>query len=249
MKYKSILSICVSFLLLTTSCHGIFNGIYDEPEKDENIQLGFNGKPEDTRYTLMLDARSYNEWIYIDLHNKTLETKPMPDTLTQVQNWDGKSQWTYYEVQGSAYQELRRIKTVSQQDAEKWDLAIHHFDVKTNGGGVVETPYGSIDELPQSSEAFASATFTPDQWTTHQCIVDFSGMLSYNIWYMSSMANPVLSRWVTMDMTIPPPVYSASKKVYLLRMKDGSCAALLLKDYMSDSGTKGFLTIDVKYPY
>lgn len=63
------------------------------------------------------------------------------------------------------------------------------------------------------------------------------------------MVNRVLSQWVTMDFTTPPPVYSASRKVYILRMKDGTCAAIRLVDYMSDKGTKGFLTIDVKYPY
>ena len=59
----------------------------------------------------------------------------------------------------------------------------------------------------------------------------------------------VLSRWVTMDFSTPPPVYSASQRVYVLRMKDGTHAALRLVSYMSDRGTKGYLTIDVKYPY
>ena len=52
-----------------------------------------------------------------------------------------------------------------------------------------------------------------------------------------------------MDFSTPPPVYSASQRVYVLRMKDGTHAALRLVSYMSDRGTKGYLTIDVKYPY
>jgi hypothetical protein len=32
-------------------------------------------------------------------------------------------------------------------------------------------------------------------------------------------------------------------------MQDGTVAALHMKSYMSEAGTKGILTIDVKYPY
>lgn len=242
----------VAVLVLTmmmSACDGIFNGIYDDPQGDDDIKPGFNGRPEDTRYLLVLDARSYNSWVYVDLHGKKLETHMMPDTIRVPQQWDGKSQWTYYAVNGSVYEEHRHLPTMAQEDAQQWDFAVHVFDVKTNGGAALETDCYSIDEAPETSAAFEGATFSKDEWTKHQCIVDLSGMLSYDVWYMSSYANLVLSNWVTMDFSTPPPVYSATKKVYVLRMKDGTYAALQLLDYMSDTGTKGFLTIDVKYPY
>ncbi len=104
----------------------------------------------------------------------------------------------------------------------------------------------------EASEDFATGNsdynFTPDTWTRHQCITDLSGMFDRNIWYQSSMVNLVLTEWVRMDFSTPPPKYEASRKVYLLRMADGSVAALQLKSYMSEAGTKGFLTIDVRYP-
>ena len=234
-------------VLLLQGCDGAFDGLYDEAVNDGEQQLGFSGREDGTRFQITLDARSYDHWYYINLHDRTIETLPIATTLTG--EWDGRSQWTYYNVHGSTYTEQQVKKVDTQRDADNWDIAIHHFDVKTNGGAALETSYSSIDELPATSDAFKEATFTPDEWRTNQCIVDLTNMMSYNVWYTSSMVNTVLSRWVTMDFSTPPPVYSASQRVYVLRMKDGTHAALRLVSYMSDRGTKGYLTIDVKYPY
>ena len=40
----------------------MFDGIYDEPVRDEALQMGFNPTAQDGRYTLILDARKYDEW-------------------------------------------------------------------------------------------------------------------------------------------------------------------------------------------
>jgi hypothetical protein len=209
--------------------------------------MGFNPTAQEGRYTLILDARKYDEWIYLDLHRLAIERHPIPATLTG--EWDGKSVWARYNVQGSRYTLLEERQVDTQAEPEQWDLALHHFDVRTNGGSVLQTGYTSVDALPQSAANFASEEFRPDEWTRHQCIVDFSGMFDYNIWYQASPVNLVLSDWVRMDFSTPPPKYEASRRVYLLRMQDGTVAALHMKSYMSEAGTKGILTIDVKYPY
>lgn len=238
--------VCLTMLAGLCSCDGMFDGIYDDAVNDDQQQNGFNGNNDQDRFTLTLDARDYGKWYYINLHKRTIEGIDVPTALTG--EWDGKSMWTYYNVHGKNYSKLDERKVDTQREPEEWDLAIHHFDAKTNGGEVMETQYSSIDALLQTAHDFNDDSFSKDEWVDNQCITDFSGMMAYNIWYMSSMVNKVLSRWVTMDFTTPPPVYTASGKVYILRMKDGTYAALRLVDYMSDRGTKGFLTIDVKYP-
>ena len=245
-SYVRLIALCLASLVLA-GCNGIFDGINDEPVLDEALQLGFNPAAEEGRYTLVMDARNYDEWIYMDLHRLTLEKRDIPTALTG--EWDGKSVWARYNVQGSRYTLLEERQVDTQPEPEEWDLAIHHFDVRTNGGQVLQTGYTSVDDLPESSASFASEGFRPDEWTSHQCIVDFSGMFDYNIWYQASPVNLVLSDWVRMDFSTPPPKYEASRRVYLLRMQDGTVAALHMKSYMSEAGTKGILTIDVKYPY
>ena len=244
--HRNTLALCLASIMLA-GCNGMFDGIYDEPVRDEALQMGFNPTAQEGRYTLILDARKYDEWIYLDLHRLAIERHSIPATLTG--EWDGRSVWERYNVQGSRYTLLEERQVDTQEEPEQWDLALHHFDVRTNGGCVLQTGYTSIDALPQSAANFASEEFRPDEWTRHQCIVDFSGMFDYNIWYQASSVNLVLSDWVRMDFSTPPPKYEASRRVYLLRMQDGTVAALHMKSYMSEAGTKGILTIDVKYPY
>lgn len=241
-----LLAVCVAVVLLT-GCSGLFDGIYDSPVPDDAIEQGFVVQEGDGRYTLFLDARDYDEWMFVDLHRLTVESRPIPTELTG--QWDGVSMWYRYNVQGTRYNLLEDRRVDAQEEPECWDFAIHHFDVRTNGGMVLATDYTSVDALPVCSADLPLGDFVPDRWTRHQCIVDFSGMFDRNIWYQASMVNTVLTEWVRMDFSTPPPKYEASRRVYILRMSDGTMAALHMKSYMSEAGTKGFLTIDIIYPY
>ena len=240
------MALCMAMMSLA-GCDGMFDGIYDQPPADTSLQLGFNPGDAPNSFSIVLDARDYDKWIYLDLHRRTITTMPVPTSLTG--GWDGKSQWAKYSVYGSRYEQLEVRQVDAQPEPELWDMAIHHFDVRTNGGSALRTDCSSLDDLPQSSSAFDGKAFAADQWSMHQCIVDFSSMFDHKIWYQASEVNLVLTEWVRMDFSTPPPKYEASNRVYILRMKDGTAAALRLRSYMSEAGTKGFLTIDVKYPY
>ncbi len=245
-RYPIAIVFCLASMLVA-GCDGIFDGIYDEPVADADLQLGFNDSGRPGRFTILLDARDYDRWLYLDLHKRTIETMPVPTALTD--EWDGRSTWARYNVVGSRYTLLEEKPVDTQAEPAEWDLAIHHFDVRTNGGAVLRTDYASVDDVPEPLDAVGvGEDFIADTWTRHQCIVDLSSMFDRNIWFQASMVNPVLTEWVKMDFSTPPPKYEASRRVYLLRMADGSVAALQLKSYMSEAGTKGFLTIDVRYP-
>lgn len=235
----------MAMVLSLTACNGMFDGIYDEAVDDEVVTDGFQGGEESgNSFTFTLDARSYVHWYYINLRERTVDTVEVARTLTG--EWDGRSKWVYYNVHGTNYTELQSVEVDTQPEPDDWDIAIHHFDVKTNQGAVWESPYSAIDQVPEDIKSFDDVVFTPDEWCYNQCIVDLSTMMSYNVWYTGSMVNKVLSRWVTMDFSTPPPVYTASGKVYVLRGKDGGYTAIRLVSYMSDRGTKGFLTVEVK---
>ena len=46
-----------------------------------------------------------------------------------------------------------------------------------------------------------------------------------------------------------PPQFVHNNHVFILRLNDGTYAALQLEDYLSPTGTKCYLTINYKYPY
>lgn len=136
---------------------------------------------------------------------------------------------------------------VDDEAPAQWDFALHRYDTKTNGGSVAETDATELSRLRGTGMPAADA-FAPDTMTTRRIIVDMSGMMEGRIGYAASPYSRTLSRWLNVDTSIMPPVYTSSNRVYLLRMADGSVAALRLANFMNDAAVKGYMTIDYQYP-
>jgi hypothetical protein len=66
--------------------------------------------------------------------------------------------------------------------------------------------------------------------------------------YVESDYNATLSQWLNVDTSNMPPTYTLSNKIYILRLADGSKAALKLENYMNESAIKGYMTISYMYP-
>lgn len=155
------------------------------------------------------------------------------------------TQWHYIDLHD------KRVESVKiEQGAaapEHWDFAVHRYDAKTNGGRVAETPSETLDRLPDPG-SLPETDFAADEWTTEYLRVDISQMIDGIIRYTEDYCNLRLSQWLDVDTSTMPPVYTLSNKVYLLRLEDGTCAALRLADFMNDAAAKGFMTIDYIYP-
>ncbi len=152
--------------------------------------------------------------------------------------------WTYIDFAN------KKIETVDvEADApQTWDIAVHRYDVKTNGGKVLETQHAEFDKartlIGQSTDGYAS-----DVWTTEKIAIDMSTMMDGYLSYIASDYNAELSRWLEVDTSTMPPIYTPSDKVYLIKLKNGSLAAVKLADYMDSTGVKGFMTIQYIYPF
>lgn len=153
------------------------------------------------------------------------------------------TEWHYIDLSG-------KLVTTVAVDAEPpttWDFAIHRYDAKTNGGAVYESGVNDFGSLPDLA-SIPQEAFVTDEWTTEQITVDMSQMMDGIIIYAEDYYNPCLSRWLNVDTSTMPPIYTMSGKVYILRLADGSYAALRLSNFMSDAAIKGFMTIDYLYP-
>ena len=200
-------------LSLFSACDGIFANLYDEPSSDSKSEYGFILVDNETRTgRIYLDATSYAEWHYIDLHGKQITTTAVDATAP-----------------------------------ESWDFALHRYDAKTNRGAVWETTAGDLASIP-AADSWPSAGFVADEWTTDRITVDMSQMMDGIILYAEDYYNPILSRWLDVDTSTMPPIYTLSGRVYLLRLADGTHAALRLTNFMNDAAVKGFMTIDYRYP-
>ena len=99
-----------------------------------------------------------------------------------------------------------------------------------------------------TTEELSLLTFTEDEWTENAVWADQSQMLNCYIGSQGIRINNVLSSWLTVDLPPIPPAFTHNNHIFVLRLSDGTYAALQLANYLSPSGTKCFLTINYKYP-
>ena len=173
-----------------------------------------------------------------------LEYNPSEKTGTIYIDATDYTKWIYLD-----FSERTAVTAgMSEEEAPaEWDIAVHRYDVKTNGAAALETGMTGL-ELFMSSGAMPEGDYVGDEWTTEQIIVDMSGMMDGNIGYSESWYNRELSKWLKVDTGTMPPVYSMSHKVYAVKLADGTDLALKLSNYMDATGVKGFMTIDYVYP-
>lgn len=156
------------------------------------------------------------------------------------------TKWTYIDFHSLAIDSLE-IST-GMQEPEDWDIAIHRYDAKTNGASVLETGFTGLSTLKMSGE-MPKGDYIPDEWTTQKIIVDISGMMEGKLGYAESYYNAELSKWLVVDTSTMPPAYNPSNKVYVIKLKDGTVAAVRLRNFMDTKGIKGFMTIEYIYPF
>lgn len=156
------------------------------------------------------------------------------------------TRWTYINFHDLSIDSTEITKDM--QEPIDWDIAIHRYDAKTNGGEVIETGFTGFDILKASGKR-PEGTYVSDEWTTSKIAIDMLGMMEGNIIYAESYYNKELSKWLNVDISNMPPNYSMSNKVYILKLKDNTYAALRLRNFMNASRIKGYMTIEYIYPF
>lgn len=251
------LSILTASMALT-GCSGILSDVYDDPPAEDEVKLTQAG-------TLYIDASNWTEWHYIDLAEIADATAADPDfnpssawvTLpVEMEQTDDTSVRTgiytnWYDVFGqgiSRWEPRDFYPTPAQPAPEHWSLAVHRNNFRTNGAEVAMTAYEDIDEMPMTLDYVKSLPFRADEWNTSDVWVVQDQMLLGLIGCQGIEINPTLSDWLHVDIPPIPPAFTLNPKVMVMRLSDGTYAALQLENYLSASGTKCCMTINYKYP-
>lgn len=151
--------------------------------------------------------------------------------------------WTYIDFENKHIDSL----SVDSPAPEKWDIAIHRYDAKTNDAKVVGVTLADINQARNWTNT-ENLPEVADIWTTDRIVTDMSTMMDGYLSYADSYFNPELSTWLNVDKSSMPPVYTLSDKVYIIYLENGKRAAVKLKDYMNNAGVKGYMSIEYIYP-
>ncbi len=253
--------------LLFSACTGLFDDIYDKPGEEkkttiEEISDSSRTLPTVTG-TLYVDATDWKQWYYIDLaaiaNPETREQAvatinvPYPIPLEKTEDTGSKTGiYTYwYDIfgKGVTVSEYRDFYPTTEQTApSSWSFAVHRNNARTNGGAVFETTLTDISSLTMSHEELQQLSYTPDTWTENVVWTDNSQMLNCLIGNQGITVNEVLSSWLRVDLPPIPPAFTHNNHVFILKLSDGSFAAIQLANYMNEAGTKCHLSIHYKYP-
>lgn len=263
-----------SFAILSgalTACEGAFGWVYDEVAAEEVLP---NVEPEikETSVTgqFYVDASDWKMWYYLDLpaaieeirkdasHNinedivaLSIPFEPTGDTETERGNHKRDGQYTYYfdvfneGITNNHFSSF--LPTSAQPEPKQWTIAIHRNNVRTNGLAAHETILTDIEEVTEDMCNSITA-WQEDEWSENEVWDDQSTMLSCYVPCQGIKVNRVLSSWLTMTIPPMPPAFSMNNHVMLLRVADGTYAALQLMDYMNSTGKKCCLTIKYRYP-
>ncbi|MCH5220467.1 MAG: HmuY family protein [Muribaculaceae bacterium] len=256
-----IKSLALLTVVTLSGCEGIFKSVYDEPESEPQST---------TDGHLYIDASNWQEWHYIDLRSvaehvatytdfnpsslwETIEipTLGIPEEFFERNNEKAGLYTYWYDVFGEGISNQEFIgftPTEPQPEPDQWTFAVHRNNVRTNGCLVAETEFSSLSQIPDDSNWVSTLVFTPDEWNQTEVWTVQDRMLNGIIGNQGIYINKVLSGWLKMLIPPMPPLYEINCHVFVLKLTDGSFAALQLEDYMNSSGTKCCLSINYKYP-
>ncbi len=231
-------------LTMLSACNGVMDGIYDDPQTPAQGDL-------------YVDATSWTEWHYICLHNGNenangnVKTYSIPMTEISEFDSDGTGIYTYwYDVfgEGISKREFRgKYPTERQSEPDHWDIAVHRNNVRTNGGAVYQTSVSDISSIG-SAASFSSMPFVEDEWNETDVWTVQAQMLDGLVGNQRIKINTELGKWLTMDIPPMPPAFRHNDKVFIVRLSDGTYAALRLKNYKTPDSRNCGLTIEYKYP-
>lgn len=254
-----ILPAVMAILFGLSSCSGIFENVYDNPPEEKTVTMVGQ---------IYVNASDWSAWHYIDLQEVNEATAadptfnpsslwkhfeiPLENTGNALSDSNPPGIYTYwYDVfgEGISKNEYRDFyPTAAQQEPENWSIAVHRNNVRTNGGEVARTEYHSLDQLPDGTAWTETLKFVRDEWNQKDVWTIQDRMLLGLIGNQGIEINSCLSSWLEIAIPPMPPAFTHSDNVFVLRLADGSLAALQLENYQSATGTKCCLTINYMYP-
>lgn len=180
------------------------------------------------------DYTAYDSWTYINLETGATETQ------------EDATEWVY--TDGTT----RAAYTPSALSID-WHIAIHRYEIKTNGGEVYDTGLTSMSAVTSrpSGVTYMADTTVPYGTGDLEVITDMSKMMSGSVSYAANpQLNTVLCGWVVRTETgsMPPTIYTPTDHVYVVTFDDGSWAKLQFS-YAGNttSGSSGYITWNYEF--
>lgn len=105
--------------------------------------------------------------IFENIYDAPIETEMeiKENSFSQVKTVE-YTEWAYINLSERTVTTVKIGEEYESQIPDKWDFAIHRYDIKTNEGAAYKTTYTSIDEFKATGKLPKAEDFVEDEWTT-----------------------------------------------------------------------------------
>ena len=168
-------------------------------------------------------------------------SKNKKKTYTQSRRCKGElgKDWIYFNF--ATGKEVSGIDETNFKERTDWDIAIHSFYFRANcgtsgkgkGGGLMtnQTRLSEVKEAPTEGYVVDKA-ISIWGWNGGLIKAEVSG-------------NPELNKMI--EFSGPPPKYTPSDNIFIIRTADGKYAKVKMISYIDDSGRSGIVSFDYVY--
>lgn len=146
------------------------------------------------------------------------------------------------------YFSFSRNEIVAVDDAQNdanWDIAFHRGDVKLNGG---KSGKGSSEAINTAKTEWNAVTSAPTSgYAKDEIGTITTAFTGAGVTEEDQPFSQIVSTWLTVDTSTPPPKYTVHNYVYVLRSASGKYVKLQLYDNKSATNAAGYVSFKYQY--
>lgn len=179
-----------------------------------------------TRTVSNLQVSEYNEWVYFSFEDGIVGRYFID--LSNISE-DNKVDGNMVDADG---------KAVSESSFD-WDIALHRWDIRTNGGSALNTEKTEMTDVTTIPTTGYTADIDKEIYATSAMLTGTKAPFTLN---------EELCKWMTVNTSQMPPVYTIHKYVYIVKTQAGKYAKIQFTDRTNDDDVSGYVTFTYEYP-
>ena len=176
----------------------------------------------------------------------TVQKEVKPQKYTVQLDASSSKKWTYFSF---ATGQAVTVDNDGIKDVPKglgWDIAFCRFYTRTNSGESNSDKNGKGGVFMSEVTSIEQAQIPEDD----KFIIDEVGKLDPAMDIIVTSHNKELQKWLDLDMSKMPPIFSIKNKVFIIRCADGKTyAKVKFLEFENNEGKRVYPKFEYEYPF
>lgn len=149
------------------------------------------------------------------------------------------SEWVYF-----SFSKGEIVAVSDYKNDLNWDIAFHRWDVRTNGG---ESGKGQGAAVQMEKTVLAEVLVAPQSGYVADAMASVMVSSAMPPVYENQGVNSEMAKWMSVNTSQMPPVYTMSENVYVVKTAEGKYVKLKFTDFTNDMGERGVITFQYAF--